>query len=491
MDWNGIAATLHPFFRPCPGALQAEARQDDLKQLFDRIDVDGNGQLDRSELQSALSELGLPCSSDYLGEMLEQYDENHDGAVDFTEFEHYVAKRRGTMERAFDKMDKDKSGTISETELLEVLKHAGVPATTADAQHMVQMLDSRNQGEVTFQDFCRYITMLPDAQVTHDNVLYCWIDSADWLHGIEYRLCNVPPKLPLQRLLAGGIAGALSRTLVAPFERLRTMMQAHGSVGLVPSARAMWQDGGFWGMFKGNSLTVAKNIPYAAVQFAMYDQAKDALLALRNKKALSQGDKVLAGCMAGFVSCLAVYPLDMLRTCASMKGVPRGFIPLVRSVVEVTGVRGLYKGIAPALVEECVTTGLGFWSYELGNQLFRQRFGRHPKPSERALIGGATACFVMTVTLPLLVVSRRLQLQGFMGRPVRYKGMVDCFQQMLKHEGFRSFYAGMLCSYLKVAPSIGATYGLYALFSQMWGMGGIRQYPHNDGETTAAKAKAA
>ena len=31
---------------------------------------------------------------------------------------------------------------------------------------------------------------------------------------------------------------------------------------------------------------------------------------------------------------------------------------------------------------------------------------------------------------------------------------------------------------LQVAPSIGATYGLYALFSKQWGMGGIRQYPH-------------
>lgn len=72
-------------------------------------------------MQSALSELGLPCSSDYLGEMLMQYDENHDGAVDYAEFQHYVARRRTTMERAFDKLDKDKSGTISENELVRAL----------------------------------------------------------------------------------------------------------------------------------------------------------------------------------------------------------------------------------------------------------------------------------------------------------------------------------------------------------------------------------
>ena len=30
----------------------------------------------------------------------------------------------------------------------------------------VQMLDSHHTGEVTFQDFCRYITLLPDAQAS-------------------------------------------------------------------------------------------------------------------------------------------------------------------------------------------------------------------------------------------------------------------------------------------------------------------------------------
>ena len=43
-----------------------------------------------------------------------------------------------------------------------------------------------------------------------------------------------------------------------------------------------------------------------------------------------------------------------------------------------------------------------------------------------------------------------LQLQGFMGRPVLYKGLPDCFIQMLRNEGPRSFYRGMVCSYLKV-----------------------------------------
>ena len=58
---------------------------------------------------------------------------------------------------------------------------------------------------------------------------------------------------------------------------------------------------------------------------------------------LLQGEKVMAGCIAGFMSCIAVYPLDMLRTCASMSGAPKGFRPLVRSVLQTSGPRGFYR----------------------------------------------------------------------------------------------------------------------------------------------------
>ena len=41
---------------------------------------------------------------------------------------------------------------------------------------------------------------------------------------------------------------------------------------------------------------------------------------------------------------------------------------------------------------------------------------------------------------------------------------------------------------LQVVPSIGATYWIYALLVQQWGIGGIRSFPHGsqDEEPTAA-----
>ena len=65
------------------------------------------------------------------------------------------------------------------------------------------------------------------------------------------RLSLAPPQQLYERLVAGGVAGAVSRTVVAPLERLRTMMMADARNSSLPAtARKMWADGGVRGLFK-------------------------------------------------------------------------------------------------------------------------------------------------------------------------------------------------------------------------------------------------
>ena len=76
------------------------------------------------------------------------------------------------------------------------------------------------------------------------------------------------------------------------------------------------------------------------------------------------------------------------------------------------------------LLEECVTCGLGFWAYELGQSMFAEATGRSPTPGERGCIGGLTAMANMSVTLPLVLVQRRMQVGPPSPAPLEASGIV-------------------------------------------------------------------
>jgi solute carrier family 25 phosphate transporter 23/24/25/41 len=97
--------------------------------------------------------------------------------------------------------------------------------------------------------------------------------------------------------IAGGVAGAASRTVVSPLERLKIILQvAHdfsflslanilyrqvqpsgpnsAYVGVWPSLVKMWREEGWRGMMAGNGINCLRIVPYSAVQFTTYEKLK-------------------------------------------------------------------------------------------------------------------------------------------------------------------------------------------------------------------------
>ena len=57
-----------------------------ISQIFREIDTNGNGFIDLSELQAALTKAGKPVSMESAAEILQQVDENSDGQISLEEF---------------------------------------------------------------------------------------------------------------------------------------------------------------------------------------------------------------------------------------------------------------------------------------------------------------------------------------------------------------------------------------------------------------------
>lgn len=83
---------------------------------------------------------------------------------------------------------------------------------------------------------------------------------------------------------AGGVAGAVSRTVVSPLERLKILFQIQSvgreeyklSVG--KGLMKMWKDEGWRGLMRGNGTNCVRIVPYSAVQFGSYNFYKKASL---------------------------------------------------------------------------------------------------------------------------------------------------------------------------------------------------------------------
>lgn len=123
-------------------------------------------------------------------------------------------------------------------------------------------------------------------------------------------------------LLAGGIAGAVSRTCTAPFDRLKVYLITHSStpqnpLTLASAVRSIYSHGGWKSFFVGNGLNVMKIIPESAIKFYSYESCKQLIaniLHCEDKDSIPTSARFAAGGMAGICAQFSIYPVETLKT---------------------------------------------------------------------------------------------------------------------------------------------------------------------------------
>lgn len=130
----------------------------------------------------------------------------------------------------------------------------------------------------------------------------------------------------LADMMAGGVSGAVSKTIAAPLERVKLLMQTqHLNPALQRNPyssplncfRRIYREEGLRSFWRGNMASVYRFFPNHALNFAFKDQYKrifvvplDSQLHFQ-KKVL---DNILAGAVAGGMALLVCHPFDVART---------------------------------------------------------------------------------------------------------------------------------------------------------------------------------
>ena len=149
--------------------------------------------------------------------------------------------------------------------------------------------------------------------------------------GFKDEITKLPKEI--RNIIAGGLAGMVAKTVVAPVDRIKILYQvssAEFQILRVPLvAKNIIEKEGVSALWKGNVATMLRVFPYAGIQFMVFERCKTFLLHSHQKQyearkaqdpsfkrpkwGLSPTESLMAGMVAGVVSVIATYPLDLTR----------------------------------------------------------------------------------------------------------------------------------------------------------------------------------
>ncbi|KAJ7964586.1 Mitochondrial substrate carrier family protein [Quillaja saponaria] len=284
----------------------------------------------------------------------------------------------------------------------------------------------------------------------------------------------------VSQLLAGGVAGALSKTCTAPLARLTILFQVQGMHSDVATLRkaSIWQEAsrivgeeGFRAFWKGNLVTIAHRLPYSSVNFYAYERYKKLLQMIAGLEScrtnMSAGLCVhfVGGGWAGITAASVTYPLDLVRTrLAAQTNVIyyRGLWHALQTIVKEEGILGLYKGLGATLLGVGPSIAISFSVYETLRSFWHSHRPHDSTVPVSLACGSLSGIVSSTSTFPLDLVRRRKQLEGAGGRARVYTtGLFGIFRHIIWTEGVRGLYRGILPEYYKVVPGVGICFMTY------------------------------
>lgn len=285
-------------------------------------------------------------------------------------------------------------------------------------------------------------------------------------------------------LIAGGIAGAVSRTIVSPFERAKILLQLQGAEaqkayqGMFPTIWKMYKDEGWRGWFRGNTLNCVRIVPYSAVQFAVFEECKLLLLLYKppDRRTLTEVDRLLAGSVGGICSVAATYPLDLVRAritvqTASLAKLHKAKLVQAPGVWDTLrdvyhnegGVLALYKGIVPTTMGVAPYVAINFAMYEYLRDSMDESTHDFSNPLWK-LGAGAFSSFVGGVLIyPLDLLRKRYQVASMAGGELgfQYGSVTQALKTIFQKEGFFGAYKGLTANLYKIVPLMAVSWLCY------------------------------
>ncbi|EFE33964.1 uncharacterized protein ARB_07428 [Trichophyton benhamiae CBS 112371] len=463
--------------------------ENQLWRLFQAIDHDKNGHLDKQELKDAFSNAGLTVPSSKLDQFFADVDTNRDGVISFDEWRyafsytpsfihchHYAAN---TPEETF--------SSFSPTPITSVPLYRTTP----------QPAPSIPKETCTLTRLCKDQGLEVELEfITVPSLVRLWLSY----RYLEEVLTETTPHVGY--FLAGGMAGVVSRTATAPFDRLKVYLIAQTSTNsaksaainavkagapvkavgwlswpIVEATKELWRAGGIRSLFAGNGLNVVKVMPESAIKFGAYEASKRFFASLEghgDTKNLLPISQFLSGGIGGMIS--------HRMQCETVQGGLHGnqlIYSTASKMWQTNGISGYFRGLPLGLLGMFPFAAIDLMTFEYLKSTLVSRSARlaHCHESDVQLsnfstgaIGAFSGALSASIVYPLNVLRTRLQAQGTVLHKPTYTGIVDVTVRTVRSEGVYGLFRGLTPNLLKVVPSVSISYIVYENSKRLFGL---------------------
>jgi solute carrier family 25 (adenine nucleotide translocator) protein 4/5/6/31 len=270
----------------------------------------------------------------------------------------------------------------------------------------------------------------------------------------------------------GGTSGAIAKTLTAPIERIKLVIQTQDAnpkirsgevpryTGIGNCGMRIYQEQGLGRFWDGNFTNCIRYFPTQAFNLAFKDSIKKMFPKYSPKTDFGKFFLVnlASGGLAAAGSLTIVYPLDYARTrlASDVGGGKKTFSGLgdciKKTMAGPGGFMALYTGFGVSVVGI-----IGYRGIQLGT--FDTITGINPWKKDKGILGAFSSfvaaqtaiTFGAGATYPFDTVRRRMQMQS--EKPAEehiYKGTMHCFQKIAADEGLAAgLYKGFIANVIR------------------------------------------
>ena len=301
----------------------------------------------------------------------------------------------------------------------------------------------------------------------------------------------------LNALISGSISGMVVKSMTAPLDRVKIIYQASSKPfsykkGLKTAEKIVADTGaeflklfliiatiylfiflGWKGLWRGNTASMLRVAPYAAIQFTVHEQLT-IWFNVRTYEQIVESPVLgfLAGALGGGAAITATYPLDVIRarliTDQSYRGIGHVIRRALHPKMKAREARkySLFRGYTAAIVGNVPYTGVSFLIYEL----FKMSYFVQAATSKNQLVlaveytvlGFTVSLLGQTLIYPFDVLRRRMQANVKEDLKMRQLAVA-----IAEQEGLRGFFKGVSLSWFKLPVVMGSSMVCFDLVYQL------------------------